>query len=372
MGKFIDLTGQKFGRLTVIERDMSVPTCKGPYWICKCDCGNTVTVKAYSLRSGITKSCGCYNREVASRTAGKDLTGQKFGRLTVMYDTGQKHLHCRVWHCKCECGKEVDVPTNSLTTGGTRSCGCLFHKELAGRRFGRLVVLHKTDKRYESNVVWHCKCDCGNEVDVPSTRLLQGTTRSCGCLLSDTVKAIHTVWKSPEEKRLINGVFHSMKQRCYNPKDENYHRYGARGIYICDEWVNDPKQFVKWALENGYKLDSDLSIDRIDNDGPYSPENCRWATVKEQSNNRSTNRMINIDGTSRTLSEWAALANIDPDDLWGESDAYVMKRLASFITERRKETIPRDVLYDPTSILKRNAQIKALNDPFLNWAYGIT
>jgi len=124
MGSFIDLTGKKFNRLTVINRDLSVPTAKGAYWICKCDCGTIVSVCGRFLRSGETKSCGCWNREKGSLQWKKDITGQRFGRLVALYCTNEKSGHCYKWHCRCDCGRELDVPINSLTTGGTRSKEC--------------------------------------------------------------------------------------------------------------------------------------------------------------------------------------------------------------------------------------------------------
>lgn len=104
-------------------------------------------------------------------------------------------------------------------------------------------------------------------------------------------------------KQRMLGILNGMKQRCYNVKHNNYKRYGGRGIKVCDEWLNDSQAFIDWALNNGYA--DDLTIDRIDNDGNYEPSNCRWITVKEQQNNKSTNIKVTYDGRTMTLKEWA-------------------------------------------------------------------
>lgn len=200
MGKFIDLTGQVFGRLTVIERDNSVSKNKGAYWICQCECGNIVSVKSYSLRSGITKSCGCFNKEINSRP--KEITymvGRKFGKLTVLerYGThitkgGQKKP---TWLCRCDCGNEKIATSQDLKSGHVKSCGCMSTKQkgdglidLTGQRFGKLVVIERAeDYVYTTNGCtttgprWKCKCDCGNIVTCQGGNLRSGNTTSCGC-----------------------------------------------------------------------------------------------------------------------------------------------------------------------------------------------
>lgn len=145
-------------------------------------------------------------------------------------------------------------------------------KDLIGSRFGRLIVICRAPNDSMGRTVWRCKCDCGNIKDIRSTNLCEGLIKSCGCLrhgLRNT--RLYTIWSH-------------MKQRCENPRSNRFRLYGARGIKVCSEWRNDFKRFYDWAMSNGYS--DDLSIDRIDGDGNYEPQNCRWATVSEQNKNR--------------------------------------------------------------------------------------
>lgn len=187
MGKLIDLTGQVFGRLTVLQRAENTTKSRGSRWLCKCTCGNFISVASTHLRDGHVKSCGCLNREMASERFLKDLTGKQFGRLTVLYRAENGSGNHARWHCKCSCGQETDVWSTSLIEGTTISCGC-YQKEhrhdkmidLTGKRFGRLVVTGFGGIR-SHGTLWHTKCDCGICHDVLYGALVSGQTKSCGC-----------------------------------------------------------------------------------------------------------------------------------------------------------------------------------------------
>ena len=163
-------------------------------------------------------------------------------------------------------------------------------KDLTGQQFGRLVVTERAgnDKYYRA--MWKCQCDCGEIRVESSSNLLRGLVKSCGCLRSENSRNSITHGK---RKTRLYGVWSDMKTRCYNPKTHNYQRYGGRGITVCDEWLNDFQAFYDWAMANGYDENAPYmkcTIDRIDNDKGYSPDNCRWVDVATQNKNKSNSR----------------------------------------------------------------------------------
>jgi len=182
-------------------------------------------------------------------------------------------------------------------------------RDLAGQRFGRLLVLYDTGERKNGCVIWHCQCDCGCEVDVRSSNLISGRTTSCGCYRRERLAEVCTVhgMNRRGKQHPVYGVWVTMLARCENPNCKWYKGYGGRGITVCDEWHN-PVIFIDWALANGWQ--KGLSLDRIDNDGNYEPDNCHWVTWKEQARNRRSNRLITFNDKTQTMAEWAEEINI--------------------------------------------------------------
>lgn len=179
-------------------------------------------------------------------------------------------------------------------------------KDLAGKKFGRLVVLYDTNLKKNGVTLWHCVCECGNEIDVRASCLTTNHTKSCGCLQKEKSgrKPVHN-----ETHSRLYGIWRGMKDRCYRKEAHNYYLYGGRGITVCNEWLNSYENFKNWAIENGYN--SNLSIDRIDGNRNYCPSNCRWATNKEQQNNIITNHYIEANGMRMTTCQWAEYLGVN-------------------------------------------------------------
>lgn len=174
-------------------------------------------------------------------------------------------------------------------------------KDLTHQKFGRLLVLEKTDMRDHRYIIYKCKCDCGNIIYVNGNKLRSGHTKSCGCYRKELLTS-----HGKSNTRLYN-IYHHMKARCYNITHDRYKDYGARGIVVCDEWLTDFTAFYNWSIENGYR--ENLTIDRIDVNGNYEPNNCRWATPKEQQRNTRYNRNYTINGETHCLIEWCERLN---------------------------------------------------------------
>ena len=173
-----EYTGYKFNMLTVLDEYES--RNGRIYWHCKCDCGNDTWVSAGNLTSGQVKSCGCLSNR-CNRSL-EDLTGQTFGNLTVL-KLDSTINNRRMWSCQCLCGNKTLVSTTDLHTGKVKSCGCLKYLQIApGAKYGKLTVLEATNERSSNgNIIYLCKCDCGNLHKVASSRLKNGTIKSCGC-----------------------------------------------------------------------------------------------------------------------------------------------------------------------------------------------
>lgn len=240
-----------------------------------------------------------------------DLSNKKFGMLTVISYVYSKNRHA-YWLCKCECGKSKITNSSQLRSGKVKSCGCLIkitslmkYKDYTNKKFNNLRAI-KFVKRERNVTFWMFKCDCGNETVLNINGVVNGHIKNCGCKRSIRCKKSATD-HGLSDTRLYR-IFRGMKTRCYNANSKDYNRYRARGINICKEWLENFTNFYNWSMSNGYK--DDLTIDRIDFNGNYCPDNCRWVDLKIQNNNRCSNKFITFDNKTYTISEWSEIINI--------------------------------------------------------------
>lgn len=246
-----------------------------------------------------------------------DLTGQKFGRLTVIGRAtdkiGPKGYHETYWNCKCDCGNVCTRSSRGLRNGKSLSCGCIRSEKtqtrLLGKRFGHLTVTafdHQTSGTAHA-VYWKCHCDCGNDTVVDGHSLTNGHTTTCGkCKAWLNERDLY--WKD----RLYT-VYASMVARCTNPKHRSYKNYGGRGISICDRWIDNYPAFKDWAYSSGYDETAprgECTLDRIDNNGNYCPENCRWVDMKTQSRNKRNTRSATLNGDTKCIMAWCDDLNL--------------------------------------------------------------
>lgn len=191
-------------------------------------------------------------------------------------------------------------------------------KDLTSKRFGYLTALYPDTNKTNKRSKWICRCDCGNITSVATCDLTSGHTQSCGCKKFESRNATHGKSKTP-----LYSVWCDMKKRCYNQNEYSYPHYGGRGIVVCNEWLNDFAAFELWAVNNGYS--ESLTIDRINNDKNYCPENCRWVTHDKQQRNRSNNIFVVYAGKKITLSELSRITGISYAVLWYRKSKAVKK-----------------------------------------------
>lgn len=182
-----------------------------------------------------------------------------------------------------------------------------------GQRFGKLVVKEDLgmipEKNGKRRHMYRCLCDCGNYRDIRGDLLKSGNNKSCGCMQYEHSRTTHNMTHTR-----IYGVWASMKQRCGNPDDKAYKYYGSRGIKVCDDWYNSFEKFYSWAKQSGYK--QGLTLERIDVNGNYEPNNCKWITQQEQMLNTRNSKFITYKGKTQTIKEWSDELGMKYMTLW--------------------------------------------------------
>ena len=243
-----------------------------------------------------------------------DLKGIKIGKITIIEYAYSKNNH-RWWRCVCECGNEIYVGSQNLIRGFPKSCGCFNKHNLEGKRFGKITVIERTTQRKHGSVVYKCLCDCGKAIYKTNGSILSNTNEyGCGCF-NPKIKY------DKKDKKLLS-IWNGMKIRCSYTKGKNYKIYCGRGIKVCDEWLgeNGFNNFKNWALKNGYE--NGLSIERINVNGNYCPENCTWIPLKEQAKNTRRTRRITINNETKCLADWLKIYKINASTFYGRKKKY--------------------------------------------------
>lgn len=283
-----DLLGQKFGELAVLA--FAGNRGGNRLWLCACECSNFATAFTSHLLSGHKKSCGGQHHRKWIGFSGpgvspfvKDITGHKFGKLTALECVGRNSRGLSIWRFRCDCGREKAITPNNVTSGTTKSCGCIMGrhklKDITGQRFGKLVVLYRADRPEVKGPSWMCKCDCGQYTAPRSDHLRRGVG-SCGTCEKPKSYKHGYAYDSNKKRTPEHTTWSGMKQRCLNPNSASYPDYGGRGIRICESWL----KFENFLKDMGPRP-AGTSLDRIDVNKGYSPENCRWADMITQKNN---------------------------------------------------------------------------------------
>lgn len=259
-----DLTNKQIGHWQVLNKVNNPGATK---YNCKCICGIQKEVSASSLLNNKSLSCGCVNKT-------ESLLNQVFHKLTALsYQQGK-------YNCKCECGNYINVEPFNLINNKVRSCGCIKKPNLINQKFNMLIVTSLNEERScTGNQYWNCLCDCGNTTTLCTSSLTRNITKSCGCI--NTGSTTHGLSHTKENK-----IYRGMKYRCLNPNSPAYKDYGERGIKICDRWL---KSFENFLEDMGNIPSKNHSIERVNVNGNYEPNNCKWIERRLQGRNTRTN-----------------------------------------------------------------------------------
>lgn len=234
-----------------------------------------------------------------------NLVNQKIGNLFIISKYTKNGR--QYYSCLCDCGNTIEIRKDQITSRKDLSCGCKTktnYNDIIGKKYNRLTVLEY--KRQGTRNLYVCKCDCGNIIETDRNHILSGHTQSCGCIQKEKCSKINGL-----SNTRLHKIWQSMHTRCYCETHKSYHEYKELGI--CEEWNSKNKyqgflNFYEWAMNNGYN--DSLTIDRIDNDKGYSPENCRWVIPYDQCRNLKRNVWIEYKGENKLLMDWLSELNM--------------------------------------------------------------
>lgn len=309
--------GYKVNFLTIID-NTKIKDNNKTYYLCKCDCGNKKNILAQSLRTKRIRDCGCGQFMLTK------YIGEKIGKLSVVRcfrerRNGKINI---IVNCKCDCNSNIikTMPYSEFKKGKITSCGCLnkfdFNKKYKGKIYNGIEIIEVAS---EKNHIAKCKCHCGNYFNCKLYDLTSNKKYIIGC--NKCSNNGFKMWEEKSYRPRLKRIYNGMLQRCYNSECKDYKWYGEKGIKVCKEWLNEFTNFYNWAINNEYK--EHLSIDRIDSEGDYEPNNCRWATSIQQQNNRKNNVKFFIDNKYLSIKEISKIYGINPNTL--RSRLYVNK-----------------------------------------------
>ena len=209
---------------------------------------------------------------------------------------------------------EYLLDANRMKLDTSKSEEVIYIKDLVNEIFHDLKVISFAGKRNRTRY-WLCECKCGNRKEIREDHLTSGVTHSCGCKKkSQIIQRNKENTKHGKRYTRVYKIWQAMKYRCYNPNSDEYQYYGERGICLCDEWNNNFSKFYNWVINNGYK--DNLTIDRIDVNGNYEPDNCRWTTMKIQENNKRNNNVLAFNGKEQTVTQWGEELGMNRDTIY--------------------------------------------------------